>query len=141
MEEREALALLRRQRHSLINHLQVVSGWLQLDRADRARAYLEAVAARIAAEADSTRQFPPALALVALALALDAETYGVEICWQASAPVAALDGSRLAAFEAQVSAAVQAASALPVGARRVEVRLGPDGFAVHTPSDKGKGYS
>jgi hypothetical protein len=139
MEEHEALALLRRQRHSLINHLQVVSGWLQLDRADRARQYLEAVAARIATEADSTRQFPPALALVALALSLDAETYGVEIIWQASEPLAALDASLLSALEAQVSAAVQAASAAPEAARRIQVRLGPGGIAVHTPSDKGEG--
>ncbi|MDB4896799.1 MAG: Signal transduction histidine kinase regulating citrate/malate metabolism [Firmicutes bacterium] len=139
MEEREALELLRRQRHSLINHLQVVSGWLQLDRADRARQYLESVAARIAVEADSTRQFPPALALVALALSLDAETYGVAISWQASEPVAALEGSQLVALEAQVSAAVQAASSAPEGARKVEVRIGPGGIAVHTPSDKGEG--
>ena len=140
MEESEALVLLRRQRHSLINHLQVVSGWLQLDRPERARQYLEAVAARIAAEADATRQFPPALALVALVLSLDAETYGVAIEWDTTAqPVSPIEGEALAALQAQVTAAVAAACDLPEGARRVQVRLGTGGFAVHTPSDQGEG--
>lgn len=37
----EMLAEASRQRHDLLNHLQVISGWLQLGRNDRALAYIQ----------------------------------------------------------------------------------------------------
>lgn len=39
----ELVDALRHQRHSFMNHLQVVAGWLQLNKPERATAYLQAV--------------------------------------------------------------------------------------------------
>lgn len=132
----EALHLLRRQRHSFLNHLQVISGWLQLNRPERAMQYLETVAARITGESDVLRQVPAALSLLVLELGLEAETHGVRLDWQLSGGGAAQVPTEedLADLRQRVLAEISA------GARSgLVIRLADDGFSVHTPSGKGEG--
>lgn len=60
----------RAQRHDFLNDLQVVMGWLQMGRPDDALAYAEAVARRLAAEAEACGRLPEDLApLLCAALA------------------------------------------------------------------------
>jgi hypothetical protein len=138
VDDTQAMMLLRKQRHSFMNHLQVISGWLQLERPERAREYLEAVALRLTADADATSNFPPGLGLVAAGLALEAETYGVLLDWCSVGSAAALGHFALEALRTRVLEALQAASLQPESARRVEVRFSPDGYSVHTSFDKGE---
>ncbi|HYF91395.1 MAG TPA: Spo0B domain-containing protein [Symbiobacteriaceae bacterium] len=130
----QALNLLRRQRHSFLNHLQVIYGWLQLDRPERARAYLDAVASGMAAESDALRQAAAPLGLLMLELGLEAETHGLRLEWRLSGANAALPDAQQAELRRQVQAAMAQAAA---GA--VVVDLSADGFSVHTPSGKGEG--
>ena len=43
---RELVGILRNQRHSFMNHLQVISGWLQLKKPARALEYIEGIRKR-----------------------------------------------------------------------------------------------
>ncbi|HWI51329.1 MAG TPA: Spo0B domain-containing protein [Symbiobacteriaceae bacterium] len=131
----QSLHLLRRQRHSFLNHLQVISGWLQLERPDKARQYLEAVAVRMAGESDVLRQAPSALGLLMLELGMEAETYGVHLQWRVDGPDISLpDGQQLDQLRREVVAAMAAGQS-----RVISVSLAADGFSVHTPSGKGEG--
>lgn len=131
-----SLQLLRKQRHSFLNHLQVLSGWLQLNRPERARQYLDVLASRMGAESEVLNRVPAAAGLFVLEVGLEAETFGVPVDWQVRGEVsdAALEAGRAA-----VSAALQRAAAEPEDERGLIVQLGPEGVHVHTPSDKGKG--
>ncbi len=133
-----AVELARKQRHSFLNHLQVISGWLQLGQPDRARAYLDEVAARMAAEGDVVRSLPPAVSLHVLELSLEAERYAVQLDWQVepgaeSAPAEILTASRETVSRALADGAAEAAAV-----RRMAVRIGPGGFGVHTPPGEGE---
>lgn len=81
---RQLVEFGRRLRHRQSNHLQVVSGWLDLGRDDRARAYLEAVLARGGEEAQWYRELP--LSWLHAVLALDAmgEARGLRLEWHVS---------------------------------------------------------
>lgn len=87
MTAEEWAALLRGQRHSFLNHLQVISGWLQLGNIPRAQQYLISVAARLEAQGTIGRAEPPELALVLLQVAHVAETYNVGLEWDVRVPV------------------------------------------------------
>lgn len=132
----EALHLLRRQRHSFLNHLQVISGWLQLGRTDRAQQYLETVAARMTGESDVMRQTPVALSLLVLELGLEAETHGVQLNWQLGGGTAAqvVSEEELAGLRRRVMAELAAGAS-----GDLVIRLADGGFSVHTPSSKGEG--
>jgi len=67
------LELLRRQRHDFLNHLQVMSGLLQLGRADQALAYLRRVAKEVEDRGALLRLRYPRLALALLRLEMEAE--------------------------------------------------------------------
>lgn len=130
----QTLHLLRRQRHSFLNHLQVISGWLQLERPERARQYLEAVAERMTGESDVLRQASVSLGLFMLELGLEAETYGVHLAWRVAGTDIDLPEDHLAQLRREVVAA------LAVGhGGVVSIALTADGFSVHTPSGKGEG--
>lgn len=134
------VSLLRSQRHSFMNHLQVISGWLQLGRTERAYQYLVGLASAMAAESDALRQAPPGVQLAIIALGLEAEPFGVRIDWRLEAPVTDLTDNARLALHAQVMAGVQATAALPEGERWLEVRLGPEtALVVHTPLSPGEG--
>lgn len=135
-----AMALLRRQRHSFLNHLQVISGWLQLERPERARQYLDTIAAELATQTEVIRQLPAAAGIMVMELEQEAESYGVRIHWQVAEPLAAdpvadwLIGSR-----SEVIAALAAAATLGEGERHLVVTISAHGLVVHTPTDMGKG--
>ncbi|HYF76177.1 MAG TPA: Spo0B domain-containing protein [Symbiobacteriaceae bacterium] len=133
----EALHLLRRQRHSFLNHLQVISGWLQLGRSERAQQYLETVAARMTGESDVLRQAPADLSLLVLELGLEAETHGVQLEWQlgvGGGPVRAVNDEQLVDLRRRVLGLLSAGA--PGG---IAIRQEDGGFSVHTPSGKGEG--
>ena len=62
------LEIIREQRHSFINHLQVISGYLQLNRAEDAQRYLESVARELAQFSQINRVQRPELALTLLTI-------------------------------------------------------------------------
>lgn len=131
-----ALELLRGQRHSFMNHLQVVSGWLQLGKSDRAVQYLNRVAARMDAEGQVLRRIEaPEVGFFILAAGLDAEPYGVTLEWRVTGPV---DPAQLDDARGRFLAALKEAARLPEGERRLVVTLGPS-ISVHTPSTQGEG--
>ncbi|HWI52032.1 MAG TPA: Spo0B domain-containing protein [Symbiobacteriaceae bacterium] len=129
-----ALHLLRRQRHSFLNHLQVISGWLQLDRPERAKAYLETVAAGMTAESEALRPVGAALGLLMLELGLEAETHGARLQWTVTGTQITLPDEQQAALREQVLAALERARG-----GSVLIHLAADGFSVHTPSSEGEG--
>lgn len=136
----QAVSLLRSQRHSIMNHLQVLSGWLQLQRPDRAAQYIDALAARLAADAEALRRVPPETGFLVLGIALEAEIYGVAVDWQVHGPVTTLTRDATAVFQAQMRAAIKLVSTAPEPARRVAVTLGPgSGASIHTLPSEGKG--
>ncbi|MDF2626429.1 MAG: hypothetical protein K0R39_260 [Symbiobacteriaceae bacterium] len=141
ISEAEALQLLRRQRHSFLNHLQVISGWLQLGRPERAQQYLEAVAARMTGESDVLRQASTGLSLLVLELGLEAETHGVQIEWQLGGELAPAGGlATIPSDEQRARLRQQVLDALSSGITGpLVIRLADGGFSVHTPSGMGEG--
>ncbi|HWI65499.1 MAG TPA: Spo0B domain-containing protein [Symbiobacteriaceae bacterium] len=130
-----SLQLLRRQRHSFLNHLQVISGWLQLEKPERARQYLESVAARMTGESETLRQAAPGLALLMLELGLEAETHGAHLEWRIAGPEQSPPEGLLEQLRAQVLAALQT-NAPGAG---IVIDLTVPGFSVHSPTEQGKG--
>lgn len=127
------LTLLRRQRHSFLNHLQVISGWLQLNQPERARKYLDGVAARMTGESEALRQASPNLALLMLDLGLEAETHGVALGWQVSHPQV----DELMLEELQMEAMARLRAAAPD--TEITIEVAANGFRIHSPSGQGKG--
>lgn len=132
----KAAALLRSQRHSFSNHLQVISGWLQLGHSDRALAQIQRLAARLEAEGQVVRQFDsPKIALFVAAVGLRAESYDVTVAWEVAGPV---DLEGLEAADRQVTAALERLAPLPAEQRRLLVRLQTP-VTVHSPAAEGEG--
>jgi hypothetical protein len=138
----QALEMLRRQRHSFLNQLQVISGWLQLGSPERALRYLEQVAGRMAHESEVLRQVPPTVGLAVLQLGLEAEVHGIQLQWQ----VDGWDGepARVDALVERVRAVIRAlategAEGQRPEEKRIMIRLGPEGLTVHTPPAAGEG--
>lgn len=139
-QENHTFALLRGQRHSFMNHLQVISGWLQLNRPDRAQQYLETLASRLATESEAIRRLPPELGQAVIALAMDAETYGVSVDWQVSPGVTSLPAEALEDLMVEARAALKAESLQPDEKRRMVIRFGPgESFSLHSASRGSEG--
>lgn len=122
-----ALALLRTMRHSHLNHLQVVLGWLQLDRADRARAHLEAVARTMTAESGTLQRLPGSLALAVLELGLEAEAAGVALEWQVEGSPQPPAEASIASDLAEARTWLNQVAAVPGGERRLVGVIRSDG--------------
>lgn len=132
----KAAALLRNQRHSFSNHLQVISGWIQLGHHERALAQIHRLAKRLEAEGEVVRQLDsPKVALFVAAVDLWAESYDVAIAWEVAGSV---DPAGLEEAERQVNAALERLAALPPEQRRLVVRLQTP-VEVHTPATEGEG--
>lgn len=82
---RELVGILRNQRHSFMNHLQVISGWLQLKKPERALDYIEGIRQRRDREGQVLRVRTLNLLTLLLAKASLAEANGVELEWQVDA--------------------------------------------------------
>lgn len=132
MRDEEALGLVRLLRHNFLNHLQVISGWLQLGQAERASAYLNQVAARLAGESQGARDLNPSLALALLAAAAQAETHGVTLQWHLPPALAIEDPAKVTALRETLLAAVNGLG--PSGDQhphlQVEVSAGTGGITV-----------
>jgi hypothetical protein len=135
----QALYLLRRQRHSFLNHMQVISGWLQLDRPERARLYLEAVSTRMVGESDVLRNASAALGMAVLELGLEAETHGVQLEWQTAGALSAFPDAILPRLREELLQAMAEAPGQPQDDRRLIIRLMPESYTVHSASGKGEG--
>lgn len=132
----QALAALRSQRHGFLNHLQVIAGWLQLGKSERALQYLQRVAARMEAQGQALRSLDdPATELLLLEMELLAEPAGVALVWQIAGPAAP---ESLAEGRAAIAAAIDRAAGQPDGQRNVQITLDRS-VAVHTPSTEGAG--
>jgi len=86
LQPEAVLELIRAMRHSGLNHLQVIAGWLQLGQADRAREYVAQVSERLTAEAALARLQPADFALALLLAAARAELHGVDLRWGLELP-------------------------------------------------------
>lgn len=136
----ELMALVRSQRHSYMNHLQVISGWLQLNRVDRAQQYLQALADRLSVESEAVRRLPGDVALALLSLTVEAESHGSNLSWKVEGDFQPLSGEQLAELIGVVRTAFAASEHLPESSRTVRVALGPGArFAVHSPPPAGEG--
>lgn len=126
----QAAALIRRYRHLVVNHLQVISGWLQLDRPERARKYLEGVSDRMMAEADAVRHLPGDLVLQLLAMSLEAESLGIAVEWRVTGSVRGQTPAA-EALQVEIDRTLSALAALPEAQRHLLVMVGPSGIALH----------
>lgn len=136
----EALEMLRNQRHSFLNQLQVIAGWLQMGRPERAHQFVGQLTARFAAEGAVLRQVSEPLGLMVIAINLEAESFGVQVEWQVAGEPDPPDEEAASRRRAEVAAALKAASRLPEPSRRIAILLGPgDSFQVHTPGSAGAG--
>lgn len=133
----QSLALLQRQRHSFLNHLQVISGWLQLGQPDRARTYLDRLAERLAGDGQAVRSLSAEYGLLIADLNLEAEAHGVLVEWQVCGT--APEHTDPAPTRAKVIAALEAASLQPESRRQIRVCIGPTGFSIHTAPEAGEG--
>lgn len=132
----KAAALMRSQRHSFSNHLQVISGWLQLGHNERALAQIQRLAARLEAEGQVVRQLDePKIALFVAAVGLRAESYDVAVTWEVAGPV---DLAGLEEADRQVNAALERLAPLPEEQRRLLVRFQTP-IMVHSPAAEGEG--
>ncbi len=82
-----AVEIHRRQRHRFANQLQVISGWIQLGRVDRAERYLTDVAL-VAVQQGSLGKMPLRWAYALVRLDALAERHGTLILWEAIDTVA-----------------------------------------------------
>jgi len=138
--ERQAGETVRNLRHSLINHLQVISGWLQLDRPDRAREHAEALGSRMAAESEAMRILPPSMALAVVELSLEAETHGVSLQWQVQTPCTLFSEERVADLNQRVRLTMNLAASRANQERQLIITLGPgEEVVLHTPKLAGEG--
>lgn len=125
--------LLRGQRHAFLNHLQVISGWLQMGQADRARQYLQAVARRLEAGGALARAEPADLALALLLAAQVAESHAVELAWDLPDPLAAsVQPDELRFLQRRLQADIEGAAGRGAGLG-IRLRTGSRGeLLVHT---------
>lgn len=78
MDAQELVNLLRRQRHDFANHLQVVGGYLELERPDKALQYLKQVTEELALERTFFKS-GPYLAVLLYGLQLEVREKGVRM--------------------------------------------------------------
>ena len=98
--ERLAISLYRNRRHAFLNHLQVISGWLQLGKVDRALAQIDLILREMEEESRFIQAADPSLVAYLLAKEEQARSRGIEL-------TAAVD-QRLVAAE-EVAAAIEPA--------------------------------
>ncbi|MTI81517.1 MAG: histidine kinase [Firmicutes bacterium] len=81
MKTQELLDVMRVQRHDFLNHLQVISGFLQLNKSDRAKEYIDQISSDIRAQSVIARLEVPELKAVLMVAVNDATKYQVEFTY------------------------------------------------------------
>lgn len=89
--ERRAVTLLRGRRHDFLNHLQVISGWLQLGNFERAGAYVCRIQEEMEREGRFIRAADPSLVTFLLAKEEEARSRGLELQSSIEAGLAAAE--------------------------------------------------
>lgn len=123
--------MLGRQRHRLYNHLQVLSGWLELGRPDRAQIYLQSLMGDSAAVGDWIRQLPAWIQLLCWYIDSLAEARGIPLRWTMRRMTGRLELIRLLWV---VRAALRWALKAEAGAV-VRVEASPENFQVVVEAD------
>jgi len=83
MDTEMFLEIIRMQRHDFLNHIQVISGFLQLNKIEQARHYIDEAVMQINRFGEFTRLKPPEVAAALLGARNQAAKYGIEIDLQA----------------------------------------------------------
>jgi hypothetical protein len=119
---RRQVNTLRRLRHRHANHLQVIQGWLQLGRTERAQAYVHRVTERMGEEGSWYRSLPLSWLYSVLMLDVLAESRGIRCQWHISAVTPAW--IRLYRFQSSVHRAMACAGTA------LDVHLDERGFVI-----------
>lgn len=127
-DEQNALRYIRAQRHVTANHLQLISGWLELGRLDSALAALNELNQRLAAEAQLMSFLPEPLAALLVARSLVSEDRGFNLCFMIENPLPVaipydLEWPMLRRTLLDGWQAVERAAATAAGERIIEVGL------------------
>ena len=125
---REVVTALRRLRHRQANHMQVIDGWLQLGRTERAAEYVREASVRIGQEGAWYRELPLSWLYSVLVLDLLAESRGIRCQWHIS-PLAP-DLAGWIRFRRSVRSAIMHAGAA------MDVHLDQHGFVISLPDPK-----
>lgn len=82
IQPEQILLLTRARRHTLTNHLQILSGWLQMGQTDRALEHLERLRDVLAGESELVRVLSPKEAARWLLIQAEGEVLGVELLYR-----------------------------------------------------------
>jgi stage 0 sporulation protein B (sporulation initiation phosphotransferase) len=85
----ETVELLRRYRHDVMNHLQLIQGYIQMDKVDRGREYIDCLAAYAQQHAALSHRELPLISYVALKHAVYSPQ--LELAWNGPWPAERLD--------------------------------------------------
>lgn len=120
------LQFLRRQRHDFLNHLQVVSGFIQLGRPERATEYIQQVSRDLELLGAIFRMKVPEVAVFLLQHLIEAEDGQVEVRYEVATDFNDWSGDTgpvLAAMEKLWQAAMGHIRHLEDGERQIAVRV------------------
>lgn len=126
MEAGAVLGLVRTLKHDFFNHLQVISGYLQLDKSSEAKEYIRRVVDEYAGFSRIIRLGLPEAALAFLLSRDEAEKRGIEMAFEIRTDLAApgLPGKEAGfCLESILAEAVSSAAPSRAGHRRVKVCL------------------
>lgn len=124
MKLNKILEVVRIQRHDFLNHLQVISGLLQLNKADRAREYIGQVSREIGRDSKTSRIKIPEVEAALLGGFYDAANFEIEVRLSANT---GMEECRLPGpvagevLEKIIALALSALAASKNGPRRLEI--------------------
>ncbi len=129
--ERRSVALLRSRSHAFLNHLQVISGWLQLGNVERATNYIDRVLRDMEEEGRFIRAADPALVAFLLAKAEQARSRGVDLTTSVDSPLAAAEEVAAGIAPAFDGVIDQLIAASPRSGAHLRLELSGGGGAYH----------
>ncbi|MDA8235285.1 MAG: Spo0B domain-containing protein [Clostridia bacterium] len=134
---KELMEVLRVQKHDFLNHLQVISGYLQLDKAEKARDYIQQVSHEIYHSGMITKLRLPEVAINLLILKNEAVHYGVnlDISMETELEYAGIAGESLGAtVYKMIGIALEQASKSGINSPFCQVKLSPGevGYIIRT---------
>ncbi len=124
---RDAVWVLRRLRHRQANQLQVIQGWMQLNRSDRAAEQVAQVIARLGEEGNWYRELPLSWLYTVLMVDVLAESKGIHCQWH----IAGEPG-----WAARLRFRAAAARAVNNAGAALDIHLDAQGFSISLPDPK-----